>query len=245
MKLEPGATFSGADLSALDFTDADLTDAVFEGCILREVQVQGAVLQGARFAGCRLVRCRFAHADLREAVFEDCSFADEDGHAGVQFAFGRLDEARIRNCDLSFARFERPSAYGLEMEACNLRGAAFLRADFSRAFGRSVVHWAGAMKGCNLELADLSELRLPEGDFNRTSFREAALVDADLEGADLRECDLFQALTAGAKLARADLRGAEVSGLNLAELGSLAGMKVAADQQYRLLTALGLDVYAD
>jgi fluoroquinolone resistance protein len=70
-------------------------------------------------------------------------------------------------------------------------------------------------------------------------------VDADLEGADLRECDLFQALTAGAKLARADLRGAEVSGLNLADLASVAGMKIAADQQYRLLTALGLDVYAE
>ena len=69
-------------------------------------------------------------------------------------------------------------------------------------------------------------------------------MDADLEGADLRECDLFQALTAGAKLARTDLRGAEVSGLNLVELGSVAAMKVAADQQYRLLTALGLDVYA-
>lgn len=245
MKLEPGARFLGADLSALDFTDADLTDAVFESCTLREVQVQGAGLQGARFVGCRLVRCRFAHADLREAAFEDCNFADDDGHAGVQFAFGRLDEARIRNCDLSFARFQRLSAYGLEMEACNLRGAAFLRADFSRAFGRSVVQWAGAMKGCNLELADLTELRLPEGDFNRSSFREAALVDADLEGADLRECDLFQALTAGAKLARADLRGAEVSGLNLADLASVAGMKIAADQQYRLLTALGLDVYAE
>lgn len=244
MDLKPGVTFADLDLSDLDFADADLTDAVLEGCTLREVQVQGAVMQGARFSGCRLIRCRFAHADLREAVFEDCNFADENGHVGVQFAFGRLDEARIRKCDLSFARFERLSAYGLELETCNLRGATFVRADFSRAFGRSVMQWSGAMKGCNLELADLTELRLPEGDFNRSSFREAALVDADLEGADLRECDLFQALTAGAKLARADLRGAEVSGLNLVELGSVAGMKVAADQQYRLLSALGLDVYA-
>lgn len=245
MEFKAGARVSDADLSDRDFTDADLTDAVFEGCVFREVQIQGAVMQGVRFKDCRLVRCRFAHADLREAVFEDCSFADDDGHVGVQFAFGRMDEARLRKCDLSFARFERLSLYGVEMEACNLRGGAFLRADFSRAFGRSVVQWSGALKGCNLELADLTQLRLPEGDFNRSSFREAILVDADLEGADLRECDLFQALTVGLKLARADLRGAEVSGLNLAELASLDGMKVAADQQHRLLTAMGLDVYAD
>lgn len=245
MQLKPGAQFSGADLSNADFTDADLTDAVLTACTLREVQLQGTVLQGARFKDCRLVRCRFAHADLREAVFEGCSFADEGGHAGVQFAFGRMDEARLRKCDLSFARFERLSLYGVEMEDCNLLGSAFVRADFSRAFGRSVVQYSGALKGCNLELADLTQLRLPKGDLNRSSFREAVLVDADLEGADLRQCDFFQALTVGAKLAGADLRGAEVSGLNLAELASLQGMKVAADQQYRLLTAMGLDVYAD
>ena len=71
------------------------------------------------------------------------------------------------------------------------------------------------------------------------------LVDADLEGADLRECEFFHALTVGVKLARADLRGAEVSGLNLAELATLDGMKISVDQQYRLLTAMGLDVYAE
>ena len=178
-------------------------------------------------------------------MFEDCNFADEDGHVGVQFAFGRLDEARIRKCDLSFARFERLSAYGLELETCNLRGATFVRADFSRAFGRSVVQYSGAMRGCNLELADLTQLRLPKGDLNRSNFREAVLVDADLEGADLRECDLFQALTVGAKLAGADLRGAEVSGLNLTELATLQGMKITVDQQYRLLNAMGVDVHAE
>jgi fluoroquinolone resistance protein len=245
IELKPGATFADLDLSNADFIDADLTDAVFEGCTLRDGHVQGAVLQGARFVGCRLIRCRFTHADLREVVFQECSFADDDGHVGAVFAFCRLEEARLRKCDMSFARFERSSLWGVEMEACNLRGSAFPRADFSRSFGRNVVQWAGAIKGCNLELADLTQLRLPKGDLNRCNLREAVLVDADLEGADLRECDLFQALTVGARLAGADLRGAEVSGLNLTELATLQGMKITLDQQYRLLNAMGVDVHAE
>lgn len=243
--LKAGGRYVDLDLSEVDWTDLDLTDAVFEGCVIRQAQFQGVCLQGARFKACRLVRVRFAHADLREAVFEDCSFADDEGHVGPQFAFSKLDEARLARCDLSFAKLDRSSLYGVEMETCNLRGSTFLRADFGRSFGRNVVKWSGALKGCNLELADLTELRLPEGDLNRCSFREAVLIDADLEGADLRECDFFQALTVGAKLARADLRGAEVSGLKLTELASVDGMKVTADQQYRLLTALGVDVFAD
>ncbi|MBP7650768.1 MAG: pentapeptide repeat-containing protein, partial [Phenylobacterium sp.] len=63
--------------------------------------------------------------------------------------------------------------------------------------------------------------------------------------ADMRKCDLFQALTGGAKFADADLRGAEVSGLNLSGLANCEGMKIDVGQQYRLLTALGLDVHAD
>ena len=245
IELKAGGRVVDQDLSDLDFTDRDLNGAVFERCALRDVLISGAGLQGARFAECRLIRSRFTHADLREAVFEGCSLADDEGHVGAVFAFCRLEEARLRKCDLSFARFERSSLWGVEMEACNLRGSAFPRADFSRSFGRNVVQWAGALKGCNLELADLTQLRLPKGDLNRCNLREAVLVDADLEGADLRECDLFQALTVGARLAGADLRGADVSGLNLTELATLQGMKITLDQQYRLLNAMGVDVHAE
>lgn len=245
MELKPGARFANLDLSHLDFSDADLTDAELIGCTLYDVQLSGVMLQGARLTDCRVVRCRFAHADLREAVFESCSFSDSDGHTGAQFAFSKLDEAQFMKCDLSFARFERSSLYGVEMVTCNVRGGASVHADFARSFGRNVVRCSARLAGCNLELADMTQVRLGDCDLNRSSFREAVLVDANLEGADLRDCDFFQALTVGAKLARADLRGAEVSGLNLSELASLDGMKVTADQQYRLLTAMGLDVYAD
>jgi fluoroquinolone resistance protein len=127
----------------------------------------------------------------------------------------------------------------------NLRGARFHRADFARALSPRTIHTAAAFLRCNLELADLSEAALKGCDLSGSSLREADLTEADLSGADLSGCDLFQALTAGARLAGADLRGAEVSGLDLTALASRDGMKVTLGQQQALLTAMGLNVYAD
>eukprot|EP01035_Chromulina_nebulosa_P041983 gene41984-56846_t len=111
--------------------------------------MSSVILQNARFVRCRFVRCRFAHADLREAVFDHCDFADPDSHSGPQFAFSRLDEARFLACDLSFADVDRTSLYGVTFESCNLRGARFHKADFSRGFGGKVVRTAAAAScGC-------------------------------------------------------------------------------------------------
>ncbi len=243
MQIRSGQAYSGIDLSEVDFTDLDLTDCAFNDCLFSGLILSNTVLEGARFKGSAFTGCRFAHADLREAVFEDCTLSVQQ--AGCQFAFSRMDMARFTRCDLSFGKFDRIEAYGLEFDTCNLRGAVFLKADFGRAFGRTLVRTSGRFKACNLELADLTDLALPEGEFAGSSLREADLTGANLEGADLRSVDLFQALTMGTRLARADLRGAEISGLNLAALGSYADMKVNADQQHRLLTAMGIDVLPD
>jgi fluoroquinolone resistance protein len=156
-----------------------------------------------------------------------------------------MDQASFEACDLSFADIDRTSLWAVAFARTNLRGARFHRADFSRSFGAKVVRTAAAFTACNLELADLSDARLATCDLSGSSLREADLTGADLEGADLTQCDLFQALTAGAKFAEADLRGAHVSGLDLAGLASHAGLKINLSQQQALLTALGLDVYAD
>jgi fluoroquinolone resistance protein len=238
-----GAHVANADLSGFEWADADLTDAVFEDCRIEGARFANTVLAGARFKNCRILRCRMAHADLREAAFEDCGFADPETRAGLVVAFSQLDQARFRNCDLTLSQFDRSSLYAIEMVDCNLRGARFHRADFSRAFGRSVVRTEAVLRDCNLELAELAEVRLPGCDLSDSNLREADLTAADLEGANLRNCDFFGAILADAKLASADLRGAEVSGLNLLALASREGLKVTADQQYRLLSALGVDVH--
>lgn len=242
VKLEPNCIIQDADLSDHDFADADLAGAALTDCVMRDVQFTGTCLQDARLTRCRLIRCRFANADLRDAIFENCSFIDDIAHAGAQFAFSRLEQTRFNRCDLSFAKFDRSALFGVEMDACNMRGAAFDKADFSRTFGRTLVKTMATMRGCNLEFADLNGARMPDCDLSGSNFREAVLFDANLEGADLRGCDFVLALTAGAKLARTDFRGAELAGLNLRELASLEGMIVSPDQQPHLLAAMGLDL---
>ncbi len=241
--LRAGAHLEGQDLSDLDWSDVDLTDATLVGCTLAEVQTTGLVAQGARFRHCHFVRTGFAHADLREAVFEACQFIDDTGHEGVRFAFGRLEMARFETCDLAFARFERIDLYGLEMKACNLRGAVFNRVDFSRSFGRKVVRASATFHQCRMDLCDLAEARLPSCDLKGSTFREADLRDLDLTGADLRECDLFQALLDGADLTGADLRGAEISGLDIRRLKAFRDLKIEADQQAALMRAMDIDVF--
>jgi fluoroquinolone resistance protein len=202
----------------------------------------GTVLAGARFQRCRLIRPRFSHADLREAVFEDCLMADAAQQKGAAFAFTRLDEARFTRCDLTHARFEGADLYAVTMDACNLLGATISRSSFSRAFGRNVIRTAATLTDCNFELADLSGARLAACDLSRSRFREADLSGADLEGANLTGADLFQAVVDGLKLAGADLRTAEISGLDLRRLASYAAVKINPDQQYALLDAMGVDV---
>ncbi|MBS0408745.1 MAG: pentapeptide repeat-containing protein, partial [Proteobacteria bacterium] len=75
-RLAPGVQVQDQDLSDADWADADVSDGVFVGCQVTAAAFANTVLQGAHFQRCRLVRCRFPHADLREAVFEDCVFSE-------------------------------------------------------------------------------------------------------------------------------------------------------------------------
>ncbi|MFL5298385.1 MAG: pentapeptide repeat-containing protein [Phenylobacterium sp.] len=245
LHLEAGGVYEGLDLSAFEFAERDLADIRLTNCALTDAQLSAVILQGASFTDCRFVRCRFAHADLREARFVRCSFADPDSHSGAAFAFCRLEEAVFEDCDLSFADIDRSSLWAVRFADTKLRGARFHRADFARAFGPKVVKTAATFARCSLELADLSDAKLAGCDLSGCDLREADLQEADLEGADLSNCDLFQAITAGANLAGADLRGAALAGLDLTALGGFAGAKINLSQQQVLLTAMGLDVYAD
>ena len=243
--LEAGARIEGRALSDADWAEAELPDTVFIGCTIEGVGFAATVLEGARFERCKLIRCSFFHADLREAVFEDCQLWDPAAKAGAAFAFSRLEGARFARCDLTHAKFEGSALYDVRFEACNLTGAAFVRSSFARSFGRKVERIAAEFLDCNLGLADLSGARPPGARLARSRLREADLSNADLEHADLTGADLFAAIVDGAKLAGADLRGAEVSGLDLRRLATYKDLKITADQQFRLLDAMGIDVQVE
>ena len=240
-----GALIQGETITDFEWADADLTEAVFVDCLIDGAQLGAVVLEGARFQRCRILRSRLARADLREAVFEDCVFAGSSDHIGLAVAFSRLDMARFVRCDLSFATFDGCEMHGLTLEDCNLRGAQFKRVDFTRGLGRRRSEASATFRDCNFHLADLTEVALPGCDLAGSRFREADLSGADLEGADLKGCDLFGAITAEARLAGADLRGSALSGLDISALASRAGLQITLDQQYALLTTLGVDVHVD
>jgi fluoroquinolone resistance protein len=201
-------------------------------------------LVGAHFENCRFLCCGFGRADLREAVFKNCGFADAEGQQGANFAFARLDEATFDNCNLAHARFEGADLYAVRFADCRLLGARFGRARFHRAFGRKVVRTVAAFTDCNLDLADLSGVGLQGCDLSNSRFQEADLSGADLEGANLTRADLFHAILDDARLAGADLRDAEISGLDIRRLASSRDLKINADQQFALLDAMGIDVRA-
>jgi fluoroquinolone resistance protein len=240
-----GATLRGETITGFEWAEADLTEAVFVDCLIEAAQFGSVILEGARFTNCRVLRSRFARADLREAVFEDCVFTETTEHTGLAVAFSRLEAARFVRCDLSFIRFEGAEMHGVILEDCNLRGAAFRRADFTRNLGRRRSVAAAVFRRCNFHLADLAGVALPGCDLAGSQFRETDLSGADLEGADLRDTDLFGALLSDAKLAGADLRRAELSGVDLLGLATRVGIKITLDQQYPLLTALGVDVHVE
>ncbi len=242
-RLTEGSPINGADLSAIDWQDRGYDDPVFIGCSFADSRFISTRLAGGRFINCRFLRSRFSHADLRETVFQDCLFVDRaDQPEGCGFAFSDLRSARFVRSDLSFATFDRCDLFSVEMERCNLLGASFTHVDFSHAYSRKVVTTRAAFRSCNLELANLAELRLASCDLSGSRLREANLERTDLTDADLRDCDLFQAILDGARLDRADLSDAEISGLNLLSLASFSRLKIKADQQYALLSALGIDV---
>lgn len=221
--------------------ELDCDGASFTDCVFERVQFTNPALADTRFVNCRFVSCRFSHAELQEARLETCSFAGEDGK-GCSFAFSNLQRAAFAACNLSLAVFDRTELFGLEMRECNLTGAKFTKVDFSRALGRKQIETHARFQACKMDFVNLSESKLPGCSLAGSRLREADLSGADLTDAELVDCDLFQCILDGAKLAGADLTGAEVSGVNLTTLAGFAGLKIDADQMYRLLDAMGVRV---
>jgi fluoroquinolone resistance protein len=221
--------------------ELDCQRASFVDCTFERIQFSEPVFADARFANCRFVSCRFSHAELAGAHFEGCGFAGE-ASKGCSFALSNPQRVAFIACDLSLSIFDRTELFAVEMRDCNLTGAKFSKVDFSRALSRKQIETRASFHACKMDLADLSEARLPGCSLAGSRLRETDLSGADLTDADLGDCDLFQAILDGAKLSGADLRGAEVSGLNLAALADFAGLRIGDDQMFALLDAMGVSV---
>jgi fluoroquinolone resistance protein len=240
-KIRAGKPVQALRIADDRWPELDGQGASFAGCAFERIQFSNPVLNEARFVNCRFVSCRFSHAELADVRFEGCSFVGEDGK-GCSFAFGDLQRAAFIACDLPLAVFDRTELFAIEMRDCNLTGAKFTKVDFGRALSRKKIETRASFQACKMDLADLSEAKLPGCSLAGSRLREADLAGADLTDADLSNCDLFQAILDGAKLSGADLTGAEVSGLNLTTLADFAGVRIGDDQMFRLLDAMGVSV---
>ena len=135
----------------------------------------------------RLTRCRFAHADLREATFTRCNFADPDSHSGVHpFAFSQMDQAVFEaSATLSISPMLTAPAPGRSRFGPQTSRARVVPPRRLQPVirGQDEVRTAAAFTARNLELADLSDARGFRPATSRgSSLREADLTEANLEG---------------------------------------------------------------
>ena len=138
--------FSGAILLGCEFVDCDLTEASFKTAQLAE----------CRFEGCELPLVDLTDAVLQSVAFDTCRLT------GVRFGSLRrypiLPEAKLKDCDLSFASFRQLDLTAWSFDGCRLAEAEFVRCE---------------LKGVSFAGADLT----------RCTFQRCDLTGADLRGA--------------------------------------------------------------
>jgi uncharacterized protein YjbI with pentapeptide repeats len=110
------------------------------------------------------------------------------------------------------------------IELCNLdlRGANFIRADFSGAYLRNKDLREAKINGANLKGAILAHSALNMANLARADLTKVDLTGADLQianlgGASLHRACLSKADLRGTNLTKADLSGANLAGANLSE----------------------------
>lgn len=141
--------------------DVDLARAVLVGCELVDCDLTEASLAGSQLAECRFERCELAMVDLTDAVLQSVEL-DTCRLTGVRFGSLRrypiLPEAKLKDCDLSFASFRQLDLTAWSFDGCRLAEAEFVRCE---------------LKGVSFAGADLT----------RCTFQRCDLTGADLRGA--------------------------------------------------------------
>ena len=129
-------TFTNCDLTEQSFKRTPFVDCRFEGCELSMVDLTDAVLQSVELDTCRLTGVNFAAVSRLPIV----------------------PDAKLTDCDVSFASFRDMDLTMWSFEGCRLNEAEFVRCE---------------LKGVRFAGADLT----------RCTFQRNDLSGADLQGA--------------------------------------------------------------
>jgi uncharacterized protein YjbI with pentapeptide repeats/energy-coupling factor transporter ATP-binding protein EcfA2 len=168
------------------------------------------------------------------------AYLDRVAWPGLNLAGAALDDAELREADLSTANLERAHADRAQFPRADLHGASLTRlraerADLGRADLRGVTADYAQFRGANLAGALLLEAHLWKAD----------LREAKIEGADFSGANLADARLSGLKLRLARFDGACFGGADLCKC-DLEGMELAdsdfhdANLQGALLTGSGM-----
>lgn len=114
-----GATLSHCTASTCNFAQAALDSVVFEKCVLRNLDMEGAWLREVEFRDCELVNCRLASSRLEGVRFRKCAI-----HGG-QFSNGVSREVEFRRCGLLECDFSGSLLEGFQAWACRMQAAHF------------------------------------------------------------------------------------------------------------------------
>lgn len=225
-----GADFQGASLYGAWLTRADLTGAVLntpeEGdgsrrlhqvTVLRDANLDDAVLVDTDFQGADLTRASLRRADLTNAKLN----APRNRLTGDRVEpTTRLTGARLHGANLTRANLEGADLSDAWLAEAELTDARLAKASLAGA------HLEGAnLTAANLEGADLSDAwlsgaqladaRLAKANLSSAHLRGASLAGLNLQDVVLRGAWLADAQFAGTNLTKADLSGAHLEGADL------------------------------
>ena len=217
-----GADLSGLDLSGADFQRAilagarlvdarldgsNLTDAVLAGADLTRASLRGANMSRANLGRTQCFQTDFSESRIAETIWDHAS-CEACSFAGSTWRLGRLNQARLRGCDLRGASFEQWAAMTAVFEDCRFHDARLNQCVFMQ----------GTIANADFSRADLQRVSFMDVEFSGRFSLENATLDGcafagrvELAGACLRGMQFKVGSMRGAMLDRADMCGAQLA----------------------------------
>jgi uncharacterized protein YjbI with pentapeptide repeats len=179
--LENESVYRGRILEGHSLTDSVLDSVSFEGCVFRDLNLNGTEWRRVRLADVRFEHCtfdgaRWSEASLERAEFQDCRML------GLQAPGVRIRDVRLTRVQAPLSLWFRADTRKFWGEDCDLSEAVFQEAQLPGAVFRACRLAKTDFSGANLADADLRASALTG---TRIGLRE--LADVTVEAVQLME----------------------------------------------------------
>lgn len=133
--------------------------------------------------------------DREHPIIEQCQF-EKTTFTNNHFFRAEVTDVIFKDCDLSNCQFEKSSWYRVQLINCKLVGTTS-----DQSFFKEV-----SFDGCNLNLANLNEMKLTAVTYTDTKLTEINCMETSLKQTRLTNCDLNNADFTNTSLTKLDLR---------------------------------------